>query len=436
MRIKPIVRNRVLTNISGFSAKKGGNLPNYAVMLYCNDRGKVYYITTDMTTTCLDMKDGMFHDPDKSVTMNIARSADLHRLIEECQAWAEENADKSIDFVKNGLQKLVRGDAVRKGAGKEVVNGVADRMEELAETKRDSTKTLYQQTARRIRKYGGNIPVDELTPQWLEDWEKSLREEGLAVNGIGRLMRDLRHTVNWCVENGYSNNATLFKRYKIKAEIKRQDALTGQDIADFRDYPCEPWQEQYRDMVMLSFYLCGINTGDLLLCTQLERGRRFVYTRQKTGAQGDVWVCDEAWEIIQKYKGDKWLLSWMDNRAGYRSFGRSCDDALKKYGLRVLSKDRLGQMRKVAYYPIFSNMTIYTFRRSFASIASNELDIPKETIAQCLTHSWADVTERYIYRDTKKVDDCVRRMAAYISSLKGRSKEEIDAEIKEREGLI
>ena len=72
-------------------------------------------------------------------------------------------------------------------------------------------------------------------------------------------------------------------------------------------------------------------------------------------------------------------------------------------------------LRKVVWHPIAESMTVYTARYTFASIGA-ELEIPRETIALCLGHSWADVTDHYIAYGTKRIDDAVRKIIDYVNS--------------------
>ena len=72
-------------------------------------------------------------------------------------------------------------------------------------------------------------------------------------------------------------------------------------------------------------------------------------------------------------------------------------------------------LRKVVWHPIAEGMTVYTARYTFASIGA-ELEIPRETIAICLGHSWADVTDHYIAYGTKRIDDAVRKIIDYVNS--------------------
>ena len=168
---------------------------------------------------------------------------------------------------------------------------------------------------------------------------------------------------------------------------------------------------------MLSFYLCGINPVDLLhLKTDNINNGRLTYKRRKTGHLFDLPVPKEAQEIITKYKGRNYLLAPLDKYSDYKDFLHHWNDALKKIGTTELVQDKAGKRRKVVYHPLYPNMTVYTARYSFASIAA-ELDIPRETVALCLGHSWADVTSHYIAYDTRKIDKAVKQVVDYLNRI-------------------
>lgn len=134
---------------------------------------------------------------------------------------------------------------------------------------------------------------------------------------------------------------------------------------------------------------------------------RLVYRRQKTGHLFNLPVSPEAETIIEKYKGKGQLLSPLDDYKDYRDFTHHWNDALKKIGTVEIVKDKLGKLRKRLYHPLFPDLTTYCARYSFACIAA-ELDIPREVIALCLGHSWADVTSHYVVYDTKKIESTLK----------------------------
>ena len=62
---------------------------------------------------------------------------------------------------------------------------------------------------------------------------------------------------------------------------------------------------------MLMFYLIGINAIDLFNLKQIVDGR-IEYKREKTGKLYSIKVEPEAMEIINRYKGNKFLLNTLE----------------------------------------------------------------------------------------------------------------------------
>lgn len=59
-------------------------------------------------------------------------------------------------------------------------------------------------------------------------------------------------------------------------------ALPVKDLRIIRDFPAEEFCQRYLDVFMLSFYLIGINIGDLLLLRPTDMvGGRIEFSRQK-----------------------------------------------------------------------------------------------------------------------------------------------------------
>lgn len=152
----------------------------------------------------------------------------------------------------------------------------------------------------------------------------------------------------------------------------------------------------------------------LLLKPSNYANGRIVYRRQKTGRPYDIPVPMEAAAIIEKYRGEQYLLFPLDKVADYKAYANRCNHAIKTIGVREKVADKLGKLRKVVYHPILPHITTYTARYTFASLGA-ELDIPRETIALCLGHAWTDVTSHYIAYDRKKIDEAVRRIVDYVN---------------------
>lgn len=338
-----------------------------------------------------------------------AKNMRLTRLCYEIEEYLLVNGErKPYDIMKAELKELVSG---KKSATKVF----ADYVEDYMNTKeREGTRILYRLTASKVREFDAKATFETINAQWLQRFERHYSKT-MQVNGIAIQLRNIRTVFNWAIDNEWTT-CYPFRRFKIKQEKAVINDISVEDLRLLRDYPVEEWQEIYRDLFMLSFYLCGINIGDMLLLTQKNvRGGRIVYHRQKTGRLYDVPLIPEAKAIIKKYRGEKFLLSPMDKLADYHTFTQHCNLALKKIGTKEIVPDKVGKLRKVVYHPILPNLTTYTARYTFASIGA-ELDIPRETIALCLGHAWSDVTSHYINYNRKKIDEAVKKIVDFVNS--------------------
>ena len=57
-------------------------------------------------------------------------------------------------------------------------------------------------------------------------------------------------------------------------------------------------------------------------------------------------------------------------------------------------------------------------RFKISIFALSDTTIDRETIALCLSHSWADVTDHYINYDRKRVDEAVCKVIGYVNSFR------------------
>ena len=81
-------------------------------------------------------------------------------------------------------------------------------------------------------------------------------------------------------------------------------ALPVKDLRIIRDFPAEEFCQRYLDVFMLSFYLIGINIGDLLLLRPTDMvGGRIEFSRQKTKKRYSIKVEPEAQEIFALLHG-------------------------------------------------------------------------------------------------------------------------------------
>lgn len=121
------------------------------------------------------------------------------------------------------------------------------------------------------------------------------------------------------------------------------------------------------------FYLIGINAIDLFNLKQIVDGR-IEYKREKTGKLYSIKVEPEAMEIINRYKGNKFLLNTLEtNDYNYRKYMAAMNRGLQKLG----NFERKGLGGKKIRDILFPDITSYWARHTWATIA-HKIGISKD----------------------------------------------------------
>lgn len=388
-----------------------GTYPVYVVVK--NKQGR-FFVNTGLTTT--DKLVGMlFPKADKA---GKAKTTLLGKYLADTEVLCLQSELSQTDNkqLKKEIQEKVFGLVPK-------TSTLSDYIYEFAGTKTEQTRSIYELTARKVLDFDRKASLS-VNKEWIESFRSHYLEQGMSINGVGKELRNIRAVFNWARRRGLTQNYP-FLDYHIVEEETVPNNISVEDLRRLRDYPCETWQKPYVDFFFLSFYLAGINPVDLLsLKSDAIKDGHLTFIRQKTNKQGSTKirtitlpVLPEAQEIIGRYPSEEgWLTGFMDCRNSYRSFARACNDALQKVGPSRKVKDKVGKLRKMEYEPICPEITLYSARYSFGSIAANDLDISERTIGMCLGHSWAkNVTSRYMATDQRKIDNAVRKVIGYFA---------------------
>lgn len=268
----------------------------------------------------------------------------------------------------------------------------------VATKNRKRTQEIYAATARKLQAFCDfdTITFEEMNVSWLRSFDAWLAESEPSANSRSIHLRNIRTIFNAALDDELIT-CYPFRRFQIKSQETAKRSISVEDMRKFLRCPVQPFQEKYRDCFFLSFYLIGMNTVDIanLQESNVQDGR-IVYTRSKTGKVYNIKIEDEAWHILNKYKGKERLLSWFDGRKDYRTF--------------VMHYDK--QLQRIARENNLPPITSYVARHSWASFAS-ELDIPRDIISHALGHH-VNVTDTYIRFNFAKVDEANRRVIDYL----------------------
>ncbi len=290
---------------------------------------------------------------------------------------------------------------------------------QLGAAGRRSTADSYKFTMLHLRAATGEdtLPFSRVTVQTVKALELYLQTKARAnsINAIAVHLRNLRAIINRAIDDQVTENYP-FRRFKIRTEKAIVNNLSRESLrklAEIRDRI--PGEGRFitplhrtADIFMLSFYLVGMNLVDLvnLRPGDLREGR-ITYRRAKTRTVYSIKLEPEALEIIERYRGEEYLLNFLESKRPARE-GRTTEiyPDIKKN-----ANDWLKQLQ--TKLGIQEKITMYSARYSWASIAA-KLDIPELTIAHALGHGLNNITERYIRYERVKIDKANRRVIDYI----------------------
>ena len=286
------------------------------------------------------------------------------------------------------------------------------RFKMFADRKRAGTKRLYMETYKRMSEYAGakleQLTFEDITKEWLLGFDSYLEPQSPSRNARNIHLRNIRAVFN----DALDDEITIFypfRRFSIRNTATRKRNIKVEDLRTFFNCPCDKKAQKHLDMFKLIFMLIGINLVDLCHLKEIDNEGRINYYRAKTKRLYSVKVEPEALEIINKYRGENWLVDILDRYKDYKDYTKRINQALKLIG----PYKREGRGGKKTVEPLFPEISTYWARHSWATIAAS-LDIPKETIAAALGHGGNTVTDIYIEFDQRKVDEANRKVLDWV----------------------
>jgi len=258
------------------------------------------------------------------------------------------------------------------------------------------------------------LPLAQITPKFLNDFETYMTESGKSLNTIGIYLRNTRRLFNVAIADG-AIDAGIYpfgkNKYSIPSSTSKKRALTKEDVKLIFNYPTESetTSDYSKDLFMFSYLCNGMNLSDILRLKKSQlQGDRFSFVRQKTKhavrnqISIEVVLHTETLRIIEKYKhkSAEYVFPTLDGIEDELVIRKRIHQTIKntnKY-LRVIAKN----------VGINSDVTTYFARHSFATILMKS-GASRELIQQSLGHADPKTTENYLgsfdYETKKKFTD-------------------------------
>jgi len=313
----------------------------------------------------------------------------IYRLLVQYNSIIDNLGPEVIFIDINTLTNKLKGHG---DSGTDFTGYAGARITRLKAQKRLSYAESYQVMLTHLKRHTSkeSLLFKEITVDFLQGFEHYLFLRGCKVNTIRIYLNSIRAIFNHAIDNDVIRQEIFpFRKFRIKQEQTQRRTLSIDQIRKLMTGPYLPAQQRSVDIFMLIFYLIGINLKDLLyLRPEDYRDGRVYYRRLKTGSLFSVKVFPQADAIIQKYRGEKYLLSFLDN-----------DDSYMHY------KCFLKETNKRLRIAFTMHISTYTSRYSWATMASS-LSVPKDVISVALGHILGSaVTNLYIDFDLHKVDE-------------------------------
>lgn len=247
-----------------------------------------------------------------------------------------------------------------------------------------------------------DILIEHINHATIARLNKSFHEKGYKPTTIRNKFVFLRQLLNYAKRYGYVQyRIDPFVGHKLPFVQPRQSWLSVDEVKTLRDLQCKRNNiRKCRDLVMLSYYLGGINMIDLAKINFNDMDI-IKYKRTKTADSPKIneyvefRIPDEAKEIINRMKGE-------DGRIKLTAFQR-------KDSCRQFFTDNMSKLAELAGIP---QLIYYSARKSFAQHAF-QLGVHPSIVDYILGHKidkGGDTLFNYIYVTPEMATEAVRKV--------------------------
>lgn len=258
---------------------------------------------------------------------------------------------------------------------------------------RYNTARNYVTSLKRLKDYikSEYLNLEDITPQFIEEFENYLKKEGCRLNTISCYIRALRSIYNKAVQNKVIQDKSPFKKAYTQTEKTAKRAISAEFIKIIKETEIagKKQLDMARDFFMFSFYTRGMPFIDIaFLKKENLKEQHLVYHRQKTHQRMVVKIEQPAKDIIRKYmqkaKGEYLfpIIDRVEPELAYKQYRKALCAYNKK--LKALEKITGSKVRLSSYVP----------RHTWATLAK-ENGVPIQIISESLGHTSEKTTRIY-----------------------------------------
>ncbi len=270
---------------------------------------------------------------------------------------------------------------------------------------RISTAISYECSLKSLQKFKDSLQFEDITIEFLRDYEKWMIKEGNSLTTVGIYLRSLRSVYNESIsDETISKESYPFgkRKYQIPTSRNTKKALLLSDIKKIYDYKPRPGSsiEVARDLWLFSYLCNGINIKDIarLKYRNIE-GEYLTFLRAKTERATrsnpkpiSIYLNGRAKEIIKKWGAkkinpDNYIFPIIEKGCTPENELRLIQQLIKTINKWMKFISEQTKIEKV--------VTTYTARHSFSTVLKRS-GASIEFISEALGHSNVRTTESYL----------------------------------------
>ena len=324
----------------------------------------------------------------------------IEKVLETCQEII--NGSTLFTFESFELRFLSKGDRSC------LIFRLNQLNEEFRAEGKISTANLYRQAANSIKNFAGkdSIKLLEITPQWLQDYEKWGKSETnkLSVNTLhfylSKVQRVFLDAISLEEINPGSNPfGKRNKKYVLKKDSASKRPLTLIEIMKIYNYePIDEIESFSRDMFLFSYLASGMNMADIFNLKWSDiKNDQFEFSRsknkEKAGKQTKIIISlnEDLKRIIERHGSKK-----IGNDFIFDVYKPHLTPEQKNYlKLDTITQRVNRPLKKIATKLDIENVTTYYARHSYANILMNS-GAPLAYISKQLGHADLKTTQTYL----------------------------------------
>lgn len=287
----------------------------------------------------------------------------------------------------------------------DVYSKFTEYVNKLKAESRISTSQSYNCALVSLKSYKSKLSFEEITPDFLNGYERNMLKDGKSTTTVGIYLRSLRTIYNLAIDSGLVNRELYpfkKKKFQIPAGENVKKALTLAEIEMIFKYDTVAGSsmDKAKDFWIFSYLCCGLNLKDIcqLRYDQIDGDKLFV-VRAKTrlSTKGNqksltIFLSPEVKEIIKKWGVTAITpktyifdiltegISPLRERELIQYFNKLVNKYMKKIG------EDLGIKKPI---------TSYSARHSYATVLKR-LGVSVEKISESLGHKSTETTQSYL----------------------------------------